>query len=170
MEGDAVWQAGDEGWWSRPLAAAAAAVGQTAERPMEEVCDSPVVFLLEYNDGFKAAVLHLDGYAREWSYAARLDGQIQATGMRMFGPPYPLFSYLGLNIQEMFLTGQPQYPVERTLLVSGGMDALMNSRYRGNIRIETPHLNVSYRGPKEIPIRPTGPEPQGASTVPFDRI
>ena len=47
-----------------------------------------------------------------------------------------------LDIQEMFLTGKPQYPVERTLLISGALDALLESRYRGHVRIETPHLDV----------------------------
>ena len=170
LEGDAVWQAGADGLWSPSLAAAAAAAGETADEPMEEACQEPAAFLLEYKDGFKATLLQLNGYAKNWSYAALVAGQVQATGLGMHGPPHPHFSYLGLNIQEMFLTGQPQYPVERTLLVSGGLDALMDSRHRGHIRLETPHLDVEYRAPEKMPIRPTGPEPVGASTVPFDKI
>ena len=64
------------------------------------------------------------------------------------------FTYQGLNIQEMFLTGRPQYPVERTLLMSGALDALMESRYRGHVRIETPHLAVAYSPPEKAPMRP----------------
>ena len=60
----------------------------------------------------------------------------------LHGDPHPHFVYMGLNIQEMFLTGKPQYPVERTLLVSGALDALMESRYRVHMRVETPHLDV----------------------------
>ena len=137
---------------------------------MEESCDNPAAFLLEFRDGFKATLLQLNGYAKEWSYAARVDGQVLATGLRTHGPPYPHFSYLGLNIEAMFLSGEPQYPVERTLLVSGALDALMDSRHRGHIRLETPHLDVAYRSYETMPIRPTGPLPKGASTVPFDRI
>ncbi len=170
LEGEAVWQAGADGLWSRELADAAAAVGKTSVEPMEKACENPAAFLLEYRDGFKATLLHLNGYVEEWSYVARVNGEVQATGLRLHGPPYPHFSYLGLNIQEMFLTGQPQYPVERTLLVSGGLDALMDSRHQGHIRLETPHLDVQYQAPENMPIRPTGPRPQGASTVPFDRI
>ena len=168
LEGDAVWQAGDEGLWSRELAAAAAVVGDVAEGSMEDNCENPAVFLIEYRDGFRAAVLQLNGYVREWVYASRVDGQVQATALRACGPPYPPFSYLGLNIQEMFLSGEPQYPVERTLLVTGGLDALMDSRYQGHVRVETPHLDVPYRAPEKPPIHPTAPRPQGASTVPFD--
>ena len=108
LEGEDVWQAGNEGVWSRDLAEAAILVGETKEGNMEELCKEPVVFLIAYNDGLEAAVLHLRGFANEWSYASRVDGEIQATGMRGYGPPYPHFSYLSLNIQEMFLTGIPQ--------------------------------------------------------------
>ena len=170
LEGEAVWRAGADGLWSRELAEAAAAAGKTASGSMEESCDNPAAFLLEFRDGFKATLLQLNGYAKEWWYAARVDGQILATGLRTHGPPYPHFSYLGLNIEAMFLSGEPQYPVERTLLVSGALDALMDSRHRGHIRLETPHLDVAYRSYETMPIRPTGPLPKGASTVPFDRI
>ena len=170
LEGEAVWRAGADGLWSRELAEAAAAAGETASGSMEESCDNPAAFLLEFRDGFKATLLQLNGYAKEWSYAARVDGQVLATGLRTHGPPYPHFSYLGLNIEAMFLSGEPQYPVERTLLVSGALDALMDSRHRGHIRLETPHLDVAYRSYETMPIRPTGPSPKGASTVPFDRI
>ncbi len=170
LEGEAVWRAGADGLWSRELAEAAAAAGETASGSMEESCDNPAAFLLEFRDGFKATLLQLNGYAKEWSYAARVDGQVLATGLRTHGPPYPHFSYLGLNIEAMFLSGEPQYPVERTLLVSSALDALMDSRHRGHIRLETPHLDVAYRSYETMPIRPTGPLPKGASTVPFDRI
>ena len=170
LEGEAVWRAGADGLWSRELAEAAAAAGETASGSMEESCDNPAAFLLEFRDGFKATLLQLTGYAKEWAYAARVDGQVLATGLRTHGPPYPHFSYLGLNIEAMFLSGEPQYPVERTLLVSGALDALMDSRHRGHIRLETPHLDVAYRSYETMPIRPTGPLPKGASTVPFDRI
>ena len=99
LEGEAVWQAGADGLWSRQLAAAAAAVGKTSAEPMEEACENPAAFLLEYRDGFKAALLHLNGYVEEWSYAARVNGQVQATGpalaraalspLQLPGPQYP---------------------------------------------------------------------------------
>jgi hypothetical protein len=84
------------------------------------------------------------------------------------GPPYPHFSYLGLNIQRFFLTGDVPYPVERTLLVSGALEALHNSRHQGHVRILTPHLNVHYHSYKRPPIRPTAPAPQGASLEPME--
>jgi hypothetical protein len=174
LKGDAVWQAGREGRWSRELAEAAIGVVAKTHEPqgsMEENWDRPVAFLLEYADGFRATVLHLDsytGYIRGRSYAARIEDQIQATGMHgMSAQPFSHFSYLALNVEEMFLTGRAQIPVERTLLVTGAMAALMDSAYQGQVRLETPHLDIAYE-PLPSPIRPTGPRPAGASLIPFD--
>ena len=55
-------------------------------------------------------------------------------------PNYAAFSYLGLMIERMFKTKKAPYPVERTLLVTGALDALMTSHAEGERRIETPHL------------------------------
>ncbi len=168
LEGDAVWKAGDTGIWSRELAQAAVEEGGTDGGAMEEQCETPAAFLIEYNDGFRATILQLNGFVREWVYAARVGGRMQTCELNAWGEPYPSFSYLGLNIQQMFLTGEAQYPVERTLLVTGGLDALMNSRYQGHVRLETPQLDVAYQAPEKPPIRPVGSKPCGASVIPFD--
>ncbi len=167
LEGEDVWAAGKAGKWSAELAEAASALGEAGEGSAPENCGSPAAFLIEYTDGLRATVLHLPGHIRRWAYAALVGGQIQATGLRSGREPFPHFSYLSLNIQEMFLTGVPQYPVERTLLVTGGISALMDSRHEGLARLETPHLDVAYAPPESPPIRPTGSQPTGASTVPM---
>ena len=71
---------------------------------------------------------------------------------------------LSLNIERMFLTGAAPYPVERTLLTTGALDALMRSRHQGGIRIETPYLEIPYKPSGIDPIHPTLPRPVGAST------
>ena len=169
LEGDAVWKAGNDGIWSRELAEAALLnIENKKDGAIETHCNAPAAFLLEYADGLRAAALTLNGYIQGWGYAGRVNGQTQGTETHLPDSPYPHFSYLGLNIQQMFLTGVPQYPAERTLLISGALDALMDSRYKGHIRIETPHLDVSYRSYEKMPIRPKAPRPSGASLIPFD--
>ena len=158
LEGDAVWEAGDKGLWSRELAEAAdARIALKEPGRMEDNCENPIVFLLEYVDGFRAAVLLLPGHLRGFGYASRIDGQVESTELNPGGHFRQPFTYLGLNVQEMFLTGRPQHPVERTLLVSGALDALHESRYLGHTRVETPHLNVTYSPFETTPIRPTSP-------------
>ena len=71
---------------------------------------------------------------------------------------------LSLNIERMFLTGDAPYPVERTLLTTGALDALMRSRHEGGVRIETPYLEIPYSPSGIDPIHPTLPRPVGAST------
>ena len=164
LEGEAVWQARDEGLWPGDLAQAAFEwFEDKRDGPIERRCQRPAAFLLEYADGLRATTLMLDDYTRTWGYACRADGQTQAMRVLLSGAPYAHFSYLCLNIQEMFLTGKPQYPVERTLLVSGALEALMDSRYRGHVRVLTPHLDVHYRSYDRAPIRPAASSPQGAS-------
>ena len=155
LEGRAVWEAGEQGFWPWDLAAAAEArVEDRDEGRMQDNCQKPAVFVLEYVDGLRAATLMLDRHLRGFGYAARVGGGIESTGFVTGEGLDHAFGYLGLNLQEMFLTGRSQYPVERTLLVSGALDALMESRYQGHVRIETPHLSVAYQPFPEPPIRP----------------
>lgn len=168
LEGDAVWRAGAEGRWSLELADSAREhIEAKAEGDMKAHCADPAVFLLEYADGLKAATLMLNGYTSGFGYAGRVQGDVR--GMEVFLPddPHAHFSYLSRNIHELFLTGKPPYPVERTLLVSGALDALMDSRHRGHERVETPHLGVRYRSYRRPPITPSAPRPKGASLVPI---
>ena len=168
LQGEAVWQARDRGLWSGELADAACALFEDKkDGPIQSCCRNIAAFVLEYADGLRATTLMLDDYTRNWGYACRTDGQTQPMRVLTAGPPYPHFSYLGLNIQEMFLTGKAQYPVKRTLLVSGALEALMDSRYQGHVRVSTPHLDVCYRSYDRAPIRPTLPSPQGASLEPL---
>jgi hypothetical protein len=50
--------------------------------------------------------------------------------------------------EEMFLTGTAPYPVERTLLTTGLVEAGMRSLAGGQKRLETPHLAVRYQVPR----------------------
>lgn len=156
LEGDDVWSAGEKGMWPRDLADAALdRIEAKDPGRMEDACENPAVFIVEYADGFRASTLMLDRHLNGFGYAARVDGEVVSTELNPQGALRQPFTYQGLNIQEMFLTGEPQYPVERTLLVSGALDALMESRYRGHTRVETPHLNVAYE--------PFGPFDTGVS-------
>ena len=171
LEGDDVWKAADEGRWSWDLAEAALAlIEPKGEGGLRENSETIAVFLLEYVDGFKAATLMSGGFSgwlKGWGYAARVDGKIEASEFYLHGDPHPHFSYLSLNAQDLFLTGQPNYPVERTLLVSGALESLLDSRYRGHVRIDTPHLNVAYRSYEKLPRRAMIERPHGPASEPW---
>ena len=171
LEGQAVWDAMDAGRWSGALGAIALQQVEAAgEGDLRVVCEEPAVLLLEYVDGLQAATLMANGFKggmQGWGYAARVAGETEACEFYLHGDPHPHFTYLSLNIQQMFLTGKPQYPVERTLLISGALEALMDSRHRGHVRVETPHLDVAYTSYQTPPIRPQAGRPSGAATEPW---
>lgn len=166
LEGQDVWSAEKSGEWSLELAEAACA--QIENRPETSIvvgCPNPVLYLIEHRDGFRSAVLMLNGYVTDFAYAARQGDEILATEFYLQnGTPYAHFSYLSLNIEEMFVTGMPQYPVQRTLLTTGILDAIMHSRANGFARMETPHLaEIAYQSYQNALIRPTAPRPEGAT-------
>jgi hypothetical protein len=142
-----VWKAAQEGLWRRDLLDAALARGEkpkSAKMPEEM---RAVLGLVEYRDGFKAAVIALNEVS-EYLAAVKPKGK-DPEGVLCYIPIENSnnFSMLVHGITQMFATGKPSHPVERTLLVSGALSALMESGYQGGKRIETPELTIKYTGP-----------------------
>lgn len=154
VEGDAVWQwrASEAGSWSAPLLDAALATNPKVKpgRP-EDNCKHPVLFLLTYRDGFRAASYMLQGHEEGFLFAAQQHGNPHplAThyGFTSGGRPLAHFDGLVYCIEQMFLTGKPLYPVERTLLTTGALSFLFQSR-REKQRLDTPELNIVYHAPQ----------------------
>lgn len=152
LEGDAVWKWRDgPGRWSAPLLEAALARAAKARRgPPEKNTPRPAVFRLQYRDGLQAAVYMLTGHVEDFLFAARLGGRSEPVSTR-FGPeggrPLPHFDGLVHCIEELFVSGRPVYPVERTLLTTGVLSFALESRYQRR-PLDTPELGVSYRAPR----------------------
>ena len=127
---------------------AALAASQTNR---QAVLDAPpedgAIFMIQYRDGLLAPVLMLPGKAQAISTAFKVQGgAVAATRLEeRVEPRYPHFAFLLKGIEQMFLTGRPAYPVERTLLSSGMLDGLLTSRHSGGQRIDTPHLAIEYQ-------------------------
>ena len=173
LEGTAVWEAAERGDWSRELAQAACdAIQNKPSGPIETHCEQPALMLIEYRDGLRGAALMLDGYVTDLAYAGRVGEQVMATEFYAQGHgdedgPYAHFAYLSLNVEEMFIQGAATIPVERTLLTTGVLEAMLTSRHQGHLRLETPWLEVAYQCGKPVPWRPTGPRPAGACLDPW---
>jgi hypothetical protein len=151
IEGEDVWRAAERGTWSRDVMRAALS---RAERPgsgYPEDVKQPVACLVEYNDGTHGAVLALGGLVNEYLAAFRVKGRAGIDSTLCYVPPENSnnFSMLVHGIVQMFQTGRAPYPVERTLLTTGTLSALMESAYRGHERIETPELRVVYAAPAQ---------------------
>ena len=165
LEGDAVWMAGDAGTWSWALLDRALSRSHTLNpgdvrqntrdfvpppgRPT--FLATPLAFVVEYADGFRATALILNGHVDDTTFAGRLgDGRIVSTLVYLPAPPGAnFFTPLVLRLEDFFRTGTPPYPVERTQLTGGILDAALESRLRKR-RIETPDLAaIDYEPPAD---------------------
>ena len=109
-------------------------------RAVESVKD---VFLVEYVDGLRAAVVNCDQVVGNFAVAARGLGLDLACQLWLQGEPHSHFIFLVRQIEALMLSGEAPYPVERTLLTTGVLEAAMRSRVDQHLR-ETPQLAISY--------------------------
>jgi len=163
LTGKDVWKAGDEGRWSWPLLEAALARSETVNpgdirknvgsMKVQSMPATPATaFLVEYRDGTRGTVLLLNGHVQDVTFAARVKGEAKPVSCLFRLPPPPgarYFDALVTNLEKFFETGKAPYPVERTLLTTGTLDAGMESRYRRAARIDTPELDVRYQAPAD---------------------
>jgi hypothetical protein len=170
LTGPAVWEAGRAGRFDLALLDAALLrlsreLPDTAAGRLQWLHDAvpePDLFLLHYGDGLKASVLTLNPAVAEWSAAWRLRGRETPESTLAWtqeARPFGHFSYLLRGIEQMIHTGRPAWPVERTLLTSGVLDALLTSRARSGARVETPELRLRYRSPRGGWREPAPPVP-----------
>lgn len=147
LQGAEVWKAADRGLFSKELMRAALARGERVKPGRPEDEKNPVLCHIEYNDGFRANVLCLGGIVSEYLVAFRRKGrqEIDSTLCYIPGENSNNFSPLVHAIAQMYLTGKREIPIERTLLTTGTLAALMDSAYQNHQRLETPHLKVSYK-------------------------
>lgn len=151
LTGDAVWQAEAAGVYDRHLLDTA--LGRLKDRPLppesslKDLAREPVLFVVDYRDGLRANIFTLNGAVAEWAVAWRsADGVTDATLFRVQNVrPFMHFAELLQGIEKMMHSGRPTWPVERTLLTSGMLDALLISRRDGGRRVETPWLDIQYQ-------------------------
>lgn len=157
VQGDEIWKLMDQGVWSKALWEAAAqrvpAHAMGDYRALVAKTKDAGLFLIEYLDGFKAAVILPNGWVHEgdggsFCFAGRLRGTEAPLSTQFYlqqPDPFAHFAYLLRVIDSLIHTGHAPYPVERTLLTTGILDAGMTSRAAGGTRIQTPHLAIRYR-------------------------
>jgi hypothetical protein len=166
IEGEAVWRAGRDGVWSEELLIAALSRCDSPKglpdedgRPLDmfgsgelrQRVAKPAAYLIEYLDGTRATLLLLNGGIFDYCFAARIDGEPNPLSCQFFITPIPNVNYsasLVHKICEMLQTGASPIPVERTQIVSGMLEACLDSRMSGHQRLETDHLRVTYTAPE----------------------
>ena len=151
ISGAAVWRAFDEKTFDTELFDAAyrsLSEPRSRGRPLREIVKEPKLFRLEYGDGLRVHLLELNGAAGEWSAAWRYadDGRVESSLFWMQeGRPGMHFTGLLHGIEQMMLTQKPSCNLERTLLTSGTLHALLLSLKEDQRRVETPYLELRYQ-------------------------
>jgi hypothetical protein len=156
LRGPAMWEALDRGEWSRELLEEAIrlvpAHAPGDYRTATGKAEDAGVMLIEYRGGLRAAVAVLNGWLYEgdggpFIFAGKLWGRDRPVATQFYQQlhePFGHFIYLVKAIESLVHTAHAPYPVERTLLTTGVLDAVMRSRSEKGRRIETPHLAVRY--------------------------
>jgi hypothetical protein len=156
LTGEAMWKAMDDGKFSKELLEAAIArAPSTLKGGYRELTlknKEAGVFLVEYRDGLVGAVAMLNGFMGEgdgggFCFSCKLKGDKEPRTCQYYmqqPDPFGHFIYLVKAIDSLINTGHAPYPVERTLLTTGILDALMTSKHEGGKRIETAHLGIKY--------------------------
>jgi hypothetical protein len=167
--GDKFWDALREGRWSRRLMEAALCRSHTLTpaRPgfndvfptdddLRRLVTDPVAYHYEHADGLSCTMILLNGLVKDFNFAADVEGRREPFSTQMYLPMpdgrttlADFFNPLVNNMEKMFLTGKPTYPVERTLLTTGLVAAGVESLYRQQERYETPHLAITYQPTRE---------------------
>ena len=151
LKGPDVWKALDTGVVDPALfdAALRRLPGHEQGEPIPRATvPSPKLMIVEHKDGLKTFLFELNGAVGNWTAAWRYqnDGKVESTQFWVQEDrPYFHFSILLEGVTSMMLTGKAAWPVERTLLNSGVLDALLQSEVQGGSKVETPYLDVSYQ-------------------------
>ncbi|MFO1460831.1 MAG: hypothetical protein U1G08_15670 [Verrucomicrobiota bacterium] len=162
LEGDAVWKGGDRKAWSWALLAAALSRSHTPQGDpvrdgrtqdlvglglVPKLAKNPQAWLLEHRDGFRSAILVLDGVVADFNVALRdQGGGIRST--QLFRAPAPAdqqFSLLAATVETFFASRKVPWPVERGLLTAGLLEVFRNPATRLGKSLPTPGLDLAYR-------------------------
>ena len=144
LSGKRVWEAVANGTIDKGLLQAAVvplegSPVKSGDRSLMEMAKEPTAMIVDYRDGFRASILTLNGAVNEWSVAWHEGGKTKAT---MFwtqeARPFMHFSYLVKGTEQMFHTGKPSWPAERTLYTSAILDAALISFKRGGKQCRRP--------------------------------
>ena len=148
LRGKDAWDAAGAGQWDRTLLdAALAAVPGKRRGKVEEADRDALVYLVEYADGLQGVAYLSPRHVREFAFAGRVKGSARPRAC-WFELPLPQrdhFSFLVGNVARMMVSGKPSYPVERTLLTTGMLAFLIDSKAAGHKRLPTPELALEYR-------------------------
>jgi hypothetical protein len=169
LRGEAVWKAmetgsWEKGGWNPRLFEACLTRSHTLAQPesfsdrfptsaqIREWVKDPIAYRFDYKDGTKATMLLMNGLVGDFTFSAKLKNQDEPLSTLFHLPPNPNVVYsaaLMSKAEETFVNHMSPYPIERTLLTSGLVEAAVRSLGTGQKRLPTPHLEIHYQPTRE---------------------
>ncbi len=116
IDGEDVWKAGKDGRWSMELLEAALSRSDTPcgltdedgrtqdlirNRELFRLVENPSAYFIEYNDGFNATLLMLNGAVRDYCFAGKLKDQIVPISTQFFLTPTPNVTYSACLVSKI---------------------------------------------------------------------
>lgn len=142
-----VWEMMDRGEWPEELLLRALQAYPDVPQvhPRENEPD-PALFRIEYKDGTKGYIIQFKRLTELWGFAFRHgQGEITAAVCDMdLDRPFKHFDRLTNLIEDLFITGEQPFPLERTLLTTGMICKAMDSLFFGK-KLDTPELGITYK-------------------------
>lgn len=121
---------------------------QSTGKPHPDLGDHALV--ITHADGLNSYVYKHGRTSDRWNFACQLADERTPFATSIYNGPwgnFNLFNALSHAIASFFKTGKSPYPVERTLMASGLLEAAMRSHAGGGKVIETPELKFAYESP-----------------------
>jgi hypothetical protein len=125
---------------------------------MREIVDDPIAYRFQYTDGTRGTMLLLNKLVADFNVAAKLVGRDDLLSCQMYldagrAPDVPnnvQYSSLTMsNAEKLFLSNESQYPIERTLMTGGIVEAGCQSLTLKK-KILTPHMaGLTYTAPEQ---------------------
>jgi len=116
---------------------------------VEKLAASPRGWVIEHRDGFRSTILALDGVVNDFNYAIEMnDGSVFSA--QIYRPPKPNeanFSGLAARNDSFLETGNPPWPIERSLLAIHLQSLFLNLSLLGGSVTDVSALKppIAYR-------------------------
>jgi hypothetical protein len=172
--GDSFWKAHEDKVWSPALFKAALCRSHTLKpgrdsftdvyptlQEMKAIARDPVAYHYQYTDGMRCTIMLLNGLVEDFNFAVDIEGRPHPFSLTEYlsrGTEHATlesyFNPLAHYIEQMMLTKKEPYPIERVLLATGLVCVGIDSLFEGQVRLQTPQLDIHYQ-PAESTLRKT---------------
>jgi hypothetical protein len=148
LTNQAVWEASGKVYDPALLQAALSRLTNPIQdlQTLKEKVKEPVLFVMDYQDGLRVNLFTLNYAVGQWAAAWKYEnGEADSTLFWTHDDgAFMHFAAQMKGIEQMILTGVPQWPAERTLLTSGALSAALVSKKDDGKPVKTSELILRY--------------------------